>query len=61
MTKSEARQPPAHALNSRIENFRNLSVTERLEQLVTVAGLSPQDGVLLLRPGACLLYTSRCV
>lgn len=52
MTKSEARQPPAHALNSRIENFRNLSVTERLEQLVTVAGLSPQDGVLLSRPGA---------
>ncbi|MGL1636532.1 hypothetical protein ACSTI0_00575, partial [Vibrio parahaemolyticus] len=38
-------------VNSRIENYRNLSCAERLEQAVAAAGLADADRALLAQPG----------
>lgn len=41
----------ARSLNSRIENFRNLSCNERLDRLGSVVGLTEADIALLAKPG----------
>ncbi len=40
------------AINSRLENYRNLSPAERLAALARAAGLSEADQALLAKPGA---------
>jgi hydroxymethylglutaryl-CoA reductase len=52
MTTAEARADGARSVNSRIENYRNLSCLERLDQAVAAAGLSASDRALLATPGA---------
>lgn len=52
MTTAEARADGARSVNSRIENYRNLSCLERLDQAVAAAGLSTSDRALLASPGA---------
>lgn len=52
MTTAEARTHGARSVNSRIENYRNLSCLERLDQAVAAAGLSASDRALLATAGA---------
>lgn len=52
MTMAEARADGVRSVNSRIENYRNLSCLERLDQAVAAAGLSAGDRALLATPGA---------
>jgi hydroxymethylglutaryl-CoA reductase len=52
MTMAEARADGARSVNSRIENYRNLSCLERLDQAVAAAGLSASDRALLATAGA---------
>ena len=51
MTTAQARGGAARAVNSRIENYRNLSCAERLSQAVAAAGLADADLALLAQPG----------
>ncbi len=51
MTTAQARGDAARAVNSRIENYRNLSCAERLSEAVAAAGLSDADRALLAQPG----------
>ncbi|KFC66852.1 Hydroxymethylglutaryl-CoA reductase, degradative [Bosea sp. LC85] len=51
MKTAEARGHSARSVNSRIENYRNLSCAERLDAAVAAASLSVQDKVLLATPG----------
>lgn len=52
MTTAKAREPIARIVNSRIENYRNLSCLERLDMAVAAAGLPASDRALLAAPGA---------
>ena len=51
MVTAEARSAAGREVNSRIENYRNLSCAERLEQAVAAAGLADADRALLAQPG----------
>ena len=51
MSTAGAPGEAARVVNSRIENYRNLSCAERLEQAVAAAGLSQADHALLAQPG----------
>lgn len=52
MTTAQARAGAARPVNSRIENYRNLSCLDRLDQAVAAAGLPASDRALLAAPGA---------
>ncbi len=52
MSKAVVAGAAGRSINSRIENYRNMTPAQRLAALVEVAGLSDADRALLAAPGA---------